>query len=160
MARNDIFIAASPRKVFELLSDPRTYGYWVVGSREIRGADDNWPEPDTAFDHTVGVPPFIIKDDTRVVSALAPVMLELQANGGPLGSARITFQLQPEGNGTRVTMIEDPQERWRAIALGLPGHFLIRARNAESLRRLKQLGEGTTQRPGGRLAPRAGARQS
>ena len=29
-------------EVFELLSDPRTYGYWVVGSREIRAADPNW----------------------------------------------------------------------------------------------------------------------
>jgi uncharacterized protein YndB with AHSA1/START domain len=160
VARNEIFIAASPQKVFELLSDPRTYAYWVVGSREIRAADPNWPEAATAFDHTVGVPPFVIKDDTRVLSALAPVMLELRANGGPLGSALITLQLQPEGNGTRVTMIEDPVERWRAIALGLPGHFLIKARNAESLRRLKQLGEGTVPRPHGALAARAGVRES
>lgn len=160
MARNEIFIAAAPQKVFELLSDPRTYSYWVVGSREIRAADPDWPEPNTAFDHSVGVPPFVINDDTRVLSALAPVMLELRANGGPLGSARITFQLQPEGNGTRVMMIEDPLERWRAIALGLPGHFLIKARNAESLRRLKGLGEGTAARPSGALAPRAGARES
>jgi uncharacterized protein YndB with AHSA1/START domain len=160
VARNEIFIAASPQKVFELLSDPRTYAYWVVGSREIRAADPNWPEPDTAFDHSVGVPPFVIHDDTKVVSTLAPVMLELRANGGPLGSARIIFQLQPEGNGTRVTMVEDPLERWRAIALGLPGHFLIKARNTESLRRLKQLGEGTVPRPQGPLPSRAGARGS
>ncbi len=159
MARNEIFIAASPQKVFELLSDPRTYGYWVVGSREIRGADRDWPEPDAAFDHSVGAPPFVIKDHTSVLSALAPVMLELRANGGPLGAARITFHLQPEGNGTRVTMIEDPLERWRAVALGVPGHFLIKARNSESLRRLKQLGEGTVPRPSDPLPTRAGARQ-
>ena len=157
MARNEIFIAAPPRKVFELLSDPATYSYWVVGTREIRGADRAWPERGAAFDHSVGMTPLVIDDHTSVTSVLAPVMLELRANAGPLGAAKISFHLQPEGNGTRVTMIEDPLERWRAVALGPLGHYLVKARNAESLRRLKQLGEGTAPRPGGHVPARDGA---
>ena len=39
MARNEIFIGAPPAAVFGVLADPRSYGEWVVGSREIRAAD-------------------------------------------------------------------------------------------------------------------------
>lgn len=142
MARNEIFIAIPPQAVFDLLSDPHTYGDWVVGTRRVRGSDRDWPEQGSAFDHSVGAPPLSIDDHTSVTGVLAPVMLELRANAGPLGAAKVTFHLQPEGNGTRVTMVEDPLEWWRAVALGPLGHFLVRARNAESLRRLKRLGEG------------------
>jgi uncharacterized protein YndB with AHSA1/START domain len=143
VARNGIFIDAEPQAVFDVLSDPHTYADWVVGTREIRGTDQDWPQAGSAFDHSVGAPPLLIKDHTSVTRALPPVMLELRANAGPLGAAKIIFHLQPEGNGTQVTMIEDPLERWRALVLGPLGHFLIKARNVESLRRLKQISEGT-----------------
>lgn len=144
-----MFIGAAPHAVFDVLSAPHTYSDWVVGTREIRRADQHWPEAGSAFDHSVGARPLVINDRTSVTRALAPVMLELRANAGPLGAAKIIFHLQPEGNGTKVTMIEDPLQRWRAIALGPLGHFLVKARNAESLRRLKQLSEGFTRGAGG-----------
>lgn len=39
MARNEIFISAAPRQVWEILADPRSYAHWVFGSREIEAAD-------------------------------------------------------------------------------------------------------------------------
>ena len=33
----------SPSRVFEVLADPRSYAYWVVGAHKIRDADDGWP---------------------------------------------------------------------------------------------------------------------
>ena len=54
MARNDIHVEAPPERVFEVLSDPESYGHWVVGSREIRGADPGFPGLGTKFDHSVG----------------------------------------------------------------------------------------------------------
>jgi uncharacterized protein YndB with AHSA1/START domain len=155
MARNEIFISASPQIVFDLLGDPRVYSEWVVGSREIRAADPDWPRPGTAFDHTVGHPPFTIRDHTSVTQSLAPVLLELRANARPwLGSARVTIHLTPEGNGTRVTMVEDPANRGLSVLIGPLGHGLIRLRNAESLRRLKALAEAERPRPRGRMPRR------
>ena len=156
MARNETVIAAPPEAVFGLLADPRTYGHWVVGSRDIRAADEHWPAPGSAFDHRVGTPPLVISDSTYVVSSRPPVMLELRAHARPLPAARVTMHLQPEGDGTRVTMIEDPASRLLNLMAGPLGHAAIRVRNVESLRRLKELAEGPTPRPSHPLPARDG----
>jgi hypothetical protein len=131
----------SPREVFDLLSDPRSFGHWVVGSREIRAADDTWPAPGARFEHTVGNRWLRIKDHTTVVASRPPVMLELFARARPLPDARIAIGLEPEGRGTRVTMIENPANRVLSVLAGPLGHGLIRLRNAKSLERLKALAE-------------------
>jgi uncharacterized protein YndB with AHSA1/START domain len=160
MARNEIHVAAPPRAVYEVLSDPRAYAEWVVGSREIRAADRGWPAPGTALDHSVGLPPLVIKDHTAVLSARAPVMLELRARARPFPTARITLHLQPEADGTRVTLIEDPANLLLNLLAGPLGHAAIRLRNRESLRRLKAIAEGRARRPGGELPPRDGTSAS
>jgi uncharacterized protein YndB with AHSA1/START domain len=157
MARNETFVAAPPEAVFELLADPRTYGYWVVGSHEIRAADKGWPADGAAFHHTVGKPPLRLKDETVVVHAREPVMIELRAKARPLPTARVTLHLQPEGDGTRVTIVEDPANPLLNLLAGPFGHLAIRLRNRESLRRLKALAEGTAPRPRGRLPRSDGA---
>lgn len=154
MARDEIFVAAPPRAVFELLSDPRTYSRWVPGSRAIRAADGHWPERGSAFDHTVGMGPVAVRDHTSVTAVLAPVMLELRARARPLGVARVLFNLQPEGHGTRVTVVEEPTSRLLALLIGPGGHTLLGLRNRVLLRRLKRLGEGQEERPGGSLPSR------
>jgi len=156
MARNEISIAVPPEEVFAVLADARAYGAWVVGSREIRAADESWPGPGSALDHSVGKPPLVIKDDTTVLDSRPPVMLELRARARPLPSARVTVQLQPYGRGTRVTMIEEPTSRTLNRVGGPVLHALIRLRNRESLRRLKRLAEGTEPRPSGVLPTRQG----
>jgi uncharacterized protein YndB with AHSA1/START domain len=148
MARNETFVAAPPETVFDVLADPRTYSHWVVGSREIRDADATWPAPGSAFHHTVGMPPLHIRDATIVERSRPPVMLELQAKARPLPSARIRLELRPEGEGTRLVMIEDPANGLLNVLAGPLGHAMIRLRNVESLRRLKALAEGRTPRPG------------
>jgi hypothetical protein len=155
MARNEIFISAPAEDVFELLADPRTYAIWVVGSREIRAADEHWPAPGARFAHTVGIPPLLIKDDTTVVHARPPFRLQLCARARPLPSARVTFDLQPEGDGTRLTMIEDLENVILNVAAGPLGHLAMRLRNAEALRRLKSMAEGITPRPRGAFPARA-----
>jgi uncharacterized protein YndB with AHSA1/START domain len=154
VARNEIFISASPREVFELLSDPRTYEHWVPGSRLIRAADREWPAEGAAFDHTSGHGPLGAEDHTSVCAVLEPVMLELRANARPIGAANVTIYLQPEGNGTRVLMLEEPAIRALSLLIGPIGHGLMRLRNAEALRRLKDLAEGAAPRPEGPLPPR------
>lgn len=153
MARNEVFISAPPEAVYELLSDPGTYREWVVGAARIRGADPDWPEPGTGFDHSVGVGPLLLHDETRVLEALPPVMLKLRARARPLPSASIGFQLQPEGAGTRVTMTEAPASALLSLLAGPAGHALLALRNRETLQRLKEIAEGSRRRPP--PAPRA-----
>jgi uncharacterized protein YndB with AHSA1/START domain len=154
LARNEILVSVPPEAVFEVLADPRTYGEWVVGSREVRAADKSWPAPGSTFDHSVGKAPLVLKDETSVLDSQPPVMLELRARARPLPTARITLHLQPHGPGTRVTMREEPINRVLSVAGGPVLHALIRARNREALRRLKALAEGTAPRPSGALAAR------
>lgn len=154
VARNEVFVAAPPDAVFDVLGDARTYADWVVGSRRIRAADRRWPAPGTGFDHTVGTPPLTIDDETLVLGARAPELLELTAKARPLPSAHITLELRPEGNGTRVTMIEDFASGLVNLLAGPLTHAAMRLRNRESLRRLKALAEGTRPRPTGPLPPR------
>jgi uncharacterized protein YndB with AHSA1/START domain len=141
MARNEVWIDAPPDAVFAVLADPGHYAEWVVGSREIRGADERWPEPGTALAHTIGVPPLLLADDTIVERAEPPVLLVLRARARPLPSARVTIQLQPDRDGTRLTLVEDPANPLVNLLAGPLGHAALRARNHESLRRLKALAE-------------------
>jgi hypothetical protein len=60
-------------------------------------------------------------------------MLELLARARPLPTARVRLDLQPEGAGTRVTMIEDPASRLLTLLAGPVIHPTIRIRNSHSL---------------------------
>jgi hypothetical protein len=116
MARNEIFICAAPEDVFWVLSNPHSYGDWVVGSREIRAADHDWP-----------------------------------------AAGRVRLQLRSEGSGTWVTMVEEPSNRLLSMMIGPVGHWLMKLRNVEALRRLKQLAEGYAPPPAGERPDRAHA---
>jgi uncharacterized protein YndB with AHSA1/START domain len=154
MARNEIFICAAPEDVFGVLSDPRSYGDWVVGSREIRAADHDWPAAGAAFDHSVGIGWLSLSDQTSVISARPPECIELRARARPLPSARVKLQLHPEGSGTRVTMVEEPANRVLSMMIGPVGHWLMKLRNVEALRRLKRLAEGDARHLAGELPDR------
>ena len=161
MARNDIFVSADRERVFDVLADPRSFAHWVVGSRTIRSADDRWPEVGTAFDHSIGVWPFVIRDHSEVEAVRRPELLRLRVKGRPLGVAYVTLELRPEAGGTHVTMTETAADRRTAALVhnGL-GERLLRARNAASLRRLKALAEGTETMPTGDLPARESAAEA
>jgi len=142
MARNETIINAERQAVWDVLSDGRNYGYWVVGSSEIRSVDPGWPAPGTTFDHKVGWGPLKVADHTRVEEAREPARLKLRAKARPLGTAMVTMELHPHGRGTRVVMVEDAADRLTALVFNPLTHLLVRGRNVESLRRLKELAEG------------------
>jgi uncharacterized protein YndB with AHSA1/START domain len=139
MARNERLIAASPERVFSVLSDPDSYGHWVVGSDTIRDADDGWPAVGTRFHHRVGVGPIKINDHTEVLAVDPPSRLELKAKARPLGTAHVVLTLERRGGGTLVTMIENGGDPLTKLVFNPLTHLLVRGRNAESLRRLEEL---------------------
>ncbi len=141
MARTQRRIAASPERIFEVLDDPQSYGYWVVGSKDVRDADPDWPSPGSRFHHTVGVGPLTVKDHTVVEEIARPRRIQLRAKARPLGTARVTLELAPENGHTRVTMTEDAADSLTAFVFNPLTHLLVRGRNDKSLERLAELAE-------------------
>jgi uncharacterized protein YndB with AHSA1/START domain len=141
VARSETFIAAPPDRVFEVLSDPSSYAYWVVGSDTIRAADDDFPAVGSRFHHRVGTGPLKINDHTEVLAANPPYRLELKAKARPLGTAHVSLLMEPRGEGTHVTMIEDAGDLLSHLVFNPLVQYLTRRRNDESLRRLKELAE-------------------
>jgi hypothetical protein len=139
MATNQRFMPAAPSAVWRVLADPGSYGYWVVGSKEIRDAESRWPAPGSKFHHTIGVGPLIARDYTVSLDAERPRLLRVRAKGRPFGTATITMELTPRSRGTVVRMTENLDGLFAPLGLNPLVHLATIARNAESLMRLEEL---------------------
>lgn len=144
MSRTSITVDAPPARVFEVLSDPGSYRHWVVGSKDVRDADPEFPAPGSRFHHSVGFGPLTVRDHTVVEELDPPKRIKLRAKVRPLGTAKVTLELRRAGRSrTRVTMSEGPADPLSALAFFHPlTLLLVRGRNEESLRRLGELAAG------------------
>ncbi len=138
MACNQRTIDATPDQIWAVLADPMSYDRWVVGAKDIRTADDTWPEVGSRFHHTSGFGPLQLKDNTKVLESEPPHRLVMEARGRPLGIARIEMRLEPEGSGTKVTMTEKAVRPDPVKLLNPALDPLIHSRNTETLRRLEE----------------------
>jgi hypothetical protein len=139
VATNERFMPVEPQAVWDALADPGGYGYWVVGSKEIRDAEPEWPAAGSKFHHTIGFGPFEIKDHTVSLVAERPRRLTLRAKGRPLGTARVTLEMTGLDGGTLVRMTENPDGLTSLLAFNPLIQLLTIGRNAESLMRLEEL---------------------
>jgi len=160
VAHNEIDMDVPAESVFAVLSDPRSFARWVVGSREIRSADPDWPAVGTAFDHKVGVWAITLSDHSEVVESKPPELLKMLVKARPFSKAYVTLRLRPVASGTRVEMDEVAADARSRLLFNPLTDPLIRIRNRESLRRLKALAEGKEPIPGGELPPRDGDREA
>lgn len=128
-----------PESVWDVLADPGNYGYWVVGSKVIRDADENWPEPNSKFHHTVGFGPFKVSDHTVAVETRRPHLFKMRAKGRPAGTAIVTMEMTPKAGGTEVRMTENPDGAFALLAFNPLLQLFSIGRNAESLMRLEEL---------------------
>ena len=135
----ELHFPTPPERTFELLAEPRRYGFWVVGAREVQAADPDWPRTGATFRHQQGVLLLNVEDTTTVLESRPPHRLKLEARVRPLVVMHVELDLVPVDGGTRVRMEEVPVSGLLAPILRLaPLHPLIRLRNLESLRRLRQ----------------------
>jgi uncharacterized protein YndB with AHSA1/START domain len=141
MATNERFMPVPAEAVWDVLADPGSYGYWVVGSKVIRDEEPEWPAPGSKFHHTVGAGPFKVSDHTEVVAAERPTYFQLRAKGRPAGTAMVTMRMtpRPDAGGTFVQMTENPDGVFAFLSLNPATHVFTIARNAESLMRLEEL---------------------
>jgi uncharacterized protein YndB with AHSA1/START domain len=140
MARTVIVLSAPPDRVFNLLGDPRSLAYFVVGTKKIRSFDPHWPDSGTKVHHSVGLGPLVLRDETEVLESVSGRLLVLEVRLRPLGLFKVEFRLSPHSEGTELTVDEFPV----AGPASLPGlsevvDRLIKLRNIEMGRRIEKL---------------------
>lgn len=125
--------------VFAVLRDGRSYGDWVVGTRQIRGVEPGWPEPGAAIHYTVGYGPLRKDDATRSVSYAPDRRLELEARAWPAGAVGIVLAVEPTDDGVSVRIDEAPSKGLVRLLHNPLLDLAVKLRNVETLRRLERL---------------------
>lgn len=97
----------SAADVWAVLADGWLYGLWVVGASRIRQVDESWPEPDSRIHHSVGSWPLLFNDKTIATKSEPEKELEMRARAWPGGEALVRVSIEPEGEGSIITMTED-----------------------------------------------------
>lgn len=135
----NVLVKRSPEQVWDFLSRGDRYADWVSGTREIRDADDNWPEIGSSIHFTAGVGPLVIKDRTTVRNAEPPRMLELEVHAGRIGTARLVFEIRPWGDQAVVVLDEHPLSGPGAHVHNMLIDLALRFRNRRMLDKLAKL---------------------
>lgn len=131
-------MAAEPSDVFAELSDGWGYVGWVVGATHIRDVDERWPSPGAAIHHQVGAWPLRLSDRTIALECEPDRRLVLKARAWPMGEARVELLLVHETpTTTRVYLREGPSDGPARALDNKAMRWMLRHRNIESLRRLR-----------------------
>ena len=141
MSRNRSVVHAPASTVFTVLCDPRKYSYFVVGTKKIRRFDPGYPEKGSAFHHTLGLGPVVLRDLSCVEEVDEERRLVLRAQMSIAGVNRVTFSLGPAGSSTEVEVEEHPIEGFVARTWNPVFEALLWLRNQEMLRRLRKVAE-------------------
>ena len=143
-------IQAPVHTVYVAIADPYTYPHWLVGCRDMRRVDDDWPEPGSRFHHRVGLAgPITVADSSEVLAQSDDALLTLEVRARPFGRGRVTFTLTAGADATSTVVELDE------VPIGLMGPTkpiadpLIKRRNVRSLHNLAdylEKGEAGTSR--------------
>lgn len=133
-----------PTNVIEVLADGWLYPTWVVGASRMRHVDETWPHVGSSLHHSFGIWPAVINDSTTVTAWNPPTQMSLEAHGKPFGSAAIDIDILPKGPGCLVTLTEDVVSGPSALVPKIARTPATVVRNAEALRRLAYVAEGST----------------
>lgn len=140
MAVLNVLVDRGPAQVWEVLSDGRAYGDWVMGTQHIQDVDSHWPGQGAQIRYSFGAGPFSIEDVTTVRLVEPPHRLELEVYAGKLGSARISISLLPWGEDRTVVVLDEhaltgPGRWWHTA----PMDVALRFRNQRMVRRLAEI---------------------
>ncbi|MFJ6087770.1 SRPBCC family protein [Streptomyces sp. NPDC092369] len=108
MAVRHRLIRRSPEVVWKILADAERYGDWVVGTSQAELDEGLWPEVGAALRYEIRIGPITLHNQTVVRRSEPPTILELEADSGPLGTARIAMELRSWGEHTLIILDEHP----------------------------------------------------
>jgi hypothetical protein len=134
-------------RVFGVLADPRTPGYYVPGTSRVHDFDPRWPERGTSLRFSAGLGPFKLRDRSTVLESEPPRALEIEAQLRPLGTLRVLFRLHELAGDHAAGRTELGVSEWpvrgpiSASLLRRPVTALLRLRNKELARRVRLLAE-------------------
>ncbi|WP_228992165.1 SRPBCC family protein [Streptomyces sp. DH8] len=144
MAARHHLIDRSPSAVWAVFEDASLYGRWVVGTSESRPEQGHWPEVGSSLVYCVRLGPKEFTGRTVVRRIEKPHTLELEAEAGALGSARIALEVRPWGDKTLVTVDEHPLRGVGGTLHNFLLDSLIQIRHRAMLARLARLTERMT----------------
>lgn len=148
MAVRHHYIDRGPDAVWAVLRDPYRFGDWVVGTSSSKPARGQWPEVGACLEYVVHLGPKEFQGTTVVRHYEPPGTLELEAKAGPLGTARIAFDLRSWGEGTLVILDEHPLRGIGARTHNGIVDRLIQLRHRHMLKRLGTAAESEPRRLG------------
>lgn len=150
MAVRHQLIERAPDQVWSVLADPARYEAWVVGVADSEPGDGGWPEVGADLRYQVVLGPWKGSGRTTVRRAEAPRILELEADSGPLGTARIAIEVRPWGEKDSIVVIDEHPLRGAADALhNVVIDAFLQVRHRSMLQRLADLVEKSTPREPG-----------
>jgi hypothetical protein len=132
----------SPDAVFAVLADGWLYPSWVVGASRMRDVDAAWPQPGARLQHSFGVWPMLLNDETVVREWDPPRRMVMSPKGWPAGEALVTIDVKPRRDGCVVRIQERAQKGPATVVPSALLDLYLRARNTEALRRLSFIAEG------------------
>jgi len=129
--------------VWAVLADGWLYANWVVGASRVRAVDLSWPAVGSRIEHSFGVWPAVINDETVVQESVPERRLVLQAKGWPAGEALVELRIDQAGdNACDLSLVEDVVKGPGVLVPRAARQPLIAVRNREALRRLTLIAEG------------------
>ncbi|MEV6653470.1 SRPBCC family protein [Streptomyces sp. NPDC051219] len=147
MAVRHQLIKRPPPAVWAVLEDGNRYADWVVGTSDSRPVDDNWPQLGSKIEYDIRLGPWTFAGNTVVRRLEPPQWLELEALSGPLGTARIAFDIRSWGPDTLVIVDEHPLRGPGGALHNTALDALIQIRHRSMLSRLADVVEEATSRP-------------
>ncbi|MFI2646003.1 SRPBCC family protein [Streptomyces sp. NPDC018610] len=156
MAVRHRLIRTSPEVVWTLLADGTRYAEWVVGTAASRPVRGQWPHVNSAIEYQVRLGPLRLTNLTVVRNCEEGSLLELEAQAGFLGTARIAIEVRPWGEHCLVIVDEHPLQGAGGAVHNMGVETLIQLRHRAMLARLAKVCE--TDAENGRRRSRTGHR--
>ncbi|MBV2354066.1 SRPBCC family protein [Streptomyces sp. J2-1] len=141
MAVRHRMIKAVPARVWEVLSDPRRYADWVVGTAKSRPRAGQWPQKGASLAYEIRLGPLRVANETVVRRFREGSVLELEAHAGALGTARISIEVREWGEHSLVIVDEHPLRGAGGALHNVGFEALIQLRHRAMLARLAEVCE-------------------
>jgi uncharacterized protein YndB with AHSA1/START domain len=146
-------IKVSPSAVWAVLADGTRYAEWVVGTSASRPVRGQWPAKNAAIRFLVRLGPLRLVNETIVRYCEEGKRLELEAQAGPLGTARIAIELRPWGDHCLAIVDEHPLQGAGGRLHNVTFEPLIHLRHRAMLGRLARLCEAGAREERGEKVP-------